>query len=445
MATSSLVDLTASEARDKMAKGEFTAEAYTKACLAEIAARDTAVEAWTHLDPEHALEQARAADTHRASGKGLGLLHGLAVGIKDIIDTADMPTQNGSPLFKGHQPARDATCVAVLRAAGAIILGKTVTTELANRTPGKTKNPHNPAHTPGGSSSGSAAGVAAKMMPLALGTQTGGSVIRPGSYNGIHALKPTLGLISRSGVTMQSNTLDTVGVYGRSLADLALITDALSQVDPSDAVSYQRVRPNLVAMLAAGHAPKPKLAFVKSPAWANAEEGAKAELAKIIKLLGAAVEEIEIPALADIVRHHAVVQGAENAHFYGPLLKRNPESISPKLTSVLNAGAKVSGHDYVAALQARETMYAAVEQVLSRYAALLTLPSCGPAPKGLESTGDAVFNGMWTLLGVPCISLPLMQVDGMPCGVQLIGMRRDEGRLLATGRWVEDTVHAKRG
>ncbi len=443
MAANALIDLTATEARDMMAKGEITAEAYTKAHLDHIAVRDKDVEAFAHLDPGHALEQARAADKHRASGKGLGALHGLPVGIKDIINTADMPTQNGSPLFKGYQPEKDATCVAVLRAAGAIILGKTVTTELANRTPGKTKNPHNAAHTPGGSSSGSAAGVAAKMMPLALGTQTGGSVIRPGSFNGIHALKPTLGLISRTGATLQSNTLDTIGVYGRSLADLALITDALSQFDPSDDVSYQRVRPNLGAMLAAGVQAKPKLAFFKSPAWEFAEDGAKAELAKIVKLMGPAVEEIEIPALADIVKHHANVMGAENAHFYGPLLKRDPKGVSPMLTEVLNAGAKVLGHDYVAALQAREAMYEQVEKVLGRYSALLTLPSCGPAPKGLGSTGNAVFNGMWTLLGVPCLSLPLMQVGGMPCGVQLIGMRRDEGRLLATGHWVEDTVRAK--
>ncbi len=445
MATPQLIDLTATEARDHMAKGDVTAEAYTHACLDQIKARDSQVEAWAHLDPEHALAQARALDKHRASGKGIGALHGLPVGIKDIIDTADMPTGNGSPLFKGYQPAKDATCVAVLRAAGAIIMGKTVTTELANRTPGKTRNPHNPAHTPGGSSSGSAAGIAARMFPLSLGTQTGGSVIRPGSFNGIHALKPTLGLISRTGVTLQSNTLDTVGVYGRSLADLALITDALSQYDPSDAVSYAHTRPSLSATLAAGAQAKPKLAFFKSPAWEFAEAGAKEELGKIIKLLGAAVEEIDIPALAPVIQHHTNVQGAENAHFYGPLLKRDPKGVSPMLTEVLSNGAKVPASDYVAALQARETMNAAVDEVLGRYSALITLPACGPAPKGLGSTGNAVFNGMWTLLGVPCISLPLMQVGGMPCGVQLIGMRRDEGRLLATARWVEETVRARKG
>lgn len=249
MPSSQLIELTATEARDAMATGEVTAEAYTRACLDQVAARDRDIDAWAHLDPEHALSQARALDKLRASGAGLGPLHGLPVGIKDIIDTADMPTQHGCAIFKNRQPERDAACVAQLRAAGAVIMGKTVTTELATSTPSKTKNPHNPAHTPGGSSSGSAAGLAARMFPLALGTQTGGSVIRPGSFNGVHALKPTLGLISRTGVLLQAHTLDTVGVYGRSLADLALITDAIAAHDPSD----------LSAMSAGGRASRPHL------------------------------------------------------------------------------------------------------------------------------------------------------------------------------------------
>ena len=442
MARNDLIDLTAVEARDRMVAGDLSAEAYTQACLDQIAARDGAVEAWVHLDPDYALAQARAADQQRASGAGIGALHGLPVGIKDIIDTADMPTQNGCAIFKNHQPARDATCVAALRAAGAIILGKTVTTELASITPNKTKNPHNPAYTPGGSSSGSAAGVAAKMMPLALGTQTGGSVIRPGSFNGVHALKPTLGLISRTGVTMQSNTLDTVGVYGRSLADLALITDALSQYDPTDAVSFSRTRASLSAASAVGVGAKPVFAFVKSPAWDVAEAAAQAALEALLARFGTSVTELEIPALAPIMRHQASVMGAENAHFYGPLLARQPDGLSPGLAERLKAGATVPGHDYVAALQARETIYAEVDKVLSQFTALVTLSSCGPAPLGLGSTGNPAFNGMWTLLGVPCVSLPLMQVGGMPCGVQLIGKRRDEGRLLAAARWFEGVARS---
>jgi Asp-tRNA(Asn)/Glu-tRNA(Gln) amidotransferase A subunit family amidase len=434
--------LTATEARARMAKGEMTAEAYVTACLNCIKAREEEIQAWVHLDAENALEQARAADKRRTSGQGLGLLHGLPVGIKDIIDTADMPTQNGSPLFKDYQPAKDAGCVSALRAAGAIIIGKTVTTELANITPDKTRNPHNPAHTPGGSSSGSAAAVGAGTIPLALGTQTGGSVIRPGSYCGIHALKPTLGLISRTGVTLQSHTLDTVGVLGRSLADLALITDALSFHDPSDPVSYARVRPNLSSMLVGGMTMKPQFAFVKSPAWEFAEPGAKEALAMIVNQLGSQVKEIEIPALNDIIQHHATVMGAENATYYGPLLARDPGGISPALAARLSVGAKVLASDYINSLNAREAIYAEIEKILKTYSAILTLSSPGPAPKSLASTGKAIFNGMWTYLGVPCISLPMMKVSCMPCGVQLIGMRRDEGRLLATARWFEENVRA---
>lgn len=443
MAPRNLIDLTATEARNLMAMGEVTAEAYTNACLDQIAARDTDIEAWAYLDPDHARAQARALDKLRAAGKPIGALHGLPVGIKDIIDTADMPTEHGCTIFKGRQPERDATCVAQLRAAGAVILGKTVTTELANTNPSKTKNPHNKAHTPGGSSAGSAAGLAARMFPLSLGTQTGGSVIRPGSFNGVHALKPTLGLISRAGVLLQSHTLDTVGVYGRSLADLALVTDAISAHDPGDPVSYLHGRCNLSAALAAATGVKPTFAFFKSPAWSEAEPAAQAEIVKFAASLGAIAREVKIPAMDDIVKHHGNVMGAENAGYYGPLLERHPEGLSPNITARLQTAVKVTGGDYVRSLNARETAYAGLEKVLDEFSAILTLSSCGPAPKGFATTGNAIFNGMYTLLGVPCVTLPLMTVGGMPCGVQLVGKRRDEGRLLATARWLEDHVGAR--
>ncbi len=443
MSERALIDLTATEVRDAIAKGEVTAESYAKACLDQIKARDKDINAWAYLDPDHALAQARALDKHRAAGKPLGALHGLPVGVKDIIDTADMPTEHGCAIFKGRQPERDASCVAQLRAAGAVILGKTVTTELANTNPSKTKNPHNKEHTPGGSSAGSAAGLAAKMFPLSLGTQTGGSVIRPGSFNGVHALKPTLGLISRSGVLLQAHTLDTIGVYGRSLADLALITDAISAYDPSDAVSYSHSRPSLSPVLAAKTGIKPTFAFFRSPAWSDAEPAAKAEIEKFVASLGSICREVKIPAMDDIVKYHGHVMGAENAGYYGPLLERHPEGLSPNITARLQNAVKVTGGDYVRALNGRETAYAGFEKVLDEHSAVLTLSSCGPAPKGFATTGNAIFNGMYTLLGVPCVSLPLMTVNGMPCGVQLVGKRRDDGRLLAVARWLEEHVQAK--
>ncbi|MEZ5851816.1 MAG: amidase [Hyphomicrobiaceae bacterium] len=437
-----IFELTAVEARDRMARGEMTAEAYVKACLDQISARDADIEAWAHLDPDHALEQARAADRYRASGRALGTLHGLPVGIKDIIDTADMPTEHNCAIFKGRQPDKDAACVSAIRAAGGIIMGKTVTTELANTNPSKTKNPHNKEHTPGGSSAGSGAGVAAGMIPLALGTQTGGSVIRPASFNGVYGLKPTLGLISRTGVLLQSHTLDTVGVYGRSLADLALLTDALSGHDPSDPVSYARARPNLSAALASKAQVQPTFAFFRSPAWEAAEPAARAAIEAFVASLGSVAREVEIPEMDGIVEHHGNVMGAENAGYYGPLLTKHPEGLSANITARLKASLTITGGDYVRSLNARETAYAGVARVLDSESAILTLSSCGPAPKGFATTGNAIFNGMWTLLGVPCVSLPLMTVDGMPCGVQLIGKRRDEARLLATARWLEGRVKA---
>jgi Asp-tRNA(Asn)/Glu-tRNA(Gln) amidotransferase A subunit family amidase len=435
-----LADLTAAEASGRMKAGELTALAYADAFIARVAEREADVQAWVHLDPEHVRAAARAADERRRDGLAPGPLNGIPVGIKDVIDTADMPTQNGCAYYKDHQPERDAGCISQLRGAGAIIMGKTVTTELATHVPNKTRNPHNLEHTPGGSSSGSAAAVACGMVPMALGTQTGGSVIRPASYNGIYGIKPTLGLISRTGVTMQSHTLDTVGVYGRSLEDLALGVDAMGAFDPADDVSYARPRPNLSEALAGGASATPSLAFFRSPAWEVAEPAAKEGLQRFAKALGDRVVDVEMPAFDGIVQHHSNIMEAEKASYYGPLLAASPDGISPSLAERIRYGETVLARAYIDALQARDRAYAALEDMLSRHSAILTLSSPGPAPKGLGSTGNAIFNGMWTLLGVPCITLPRMTIAGLPCGVQLIGLRRDEARLLRIARWVEQNT-----
>src|SRR6266852_2062184 len=226
MEVSHLHALSATDAARLIRDGVVSSEQLVEACLARIREVDGRIEAWAFLDPEHTLEQARAADEWRLGGRPLGPLHGIPVGLKDIIDTADMPTENGSPLHAGRTPSRDAPVVSMLRGAGAVIMGKTVTTEFAGAFPNKTRNPHNPAHTPGGSSSGSAAAVAAGMVPLALGSQTGGSTIRPASYCGIYGLKPTRGLIPRRGMSRVSQTLDTVGLFARSIEDVALLLES---------------------------------------------------------------------------------------------------------------------------------------------------------------------------------------------------------------------------
>ncbi len=431
-----LNELTAVEAQRLLQSGAVSAVDYARACLARIAEREPVVQAWVHMDPDNVLAQARALDERKKSGRPIGPLHGLPVGLKDIIDTADQPTQNGSPIYTGYQPEKDATCVAALRAAGAVIMGKTVTTELATLVPNKTRNPHNPEHTPGGSSSGSAAAVADFMVPLALGTQTGGSVIRPASFCGIYGLKPTLGMISRTGVTLQSHTLDTVGVYGRSVEDLALVADALAQHDPSDAVSYPRAHPNLSGALGQEPATPPRLAFCRTHVWAESEPVTRDAFAALVSSLGSHVREVEIAELEAIREAQPAVMGAENAAYYGPLLERHPDKVAPALAERIRVGAKVTGHAYIRAINTREEVYRAVARVLTEYDAILCPASPGPAPNGLGSTGNAIFNALWTYLGVPCVTVPVLEGNGLPLGAQLVGLRRDEARLLRTARWL---------
>jgi Asp-tRNA(Asn)/Glu-tRNA(Gln) amidotransferase A subunit family amidase len=436
--------LTATEASRRMAAGDLTSEALTKACIARITAREPEVKAFAYFDADQALEQARAMDRARASGKLTGPLVGLPVAVKDIIDTADMPTENGSAIFKGRQPPDDAACVAALRQAGCVIIGKTVTTELATLTPGKTHNPANLGHTPGGSSSGSAAGVADGMFPLALATQTGGSVIRPASFCGIYALKPTFGMISRVGVTMQSHTLDTIGVYGRSVADLALLADALSAYDARDAQSYYpRTATNMVRIAAEKPPVTPLFCFVKTPAWEVADPIAKEAIAELIAELGDRVEEMEMPSLVTTAAHAATVGGAENAAYYGGIADAAGDAMSKGLRERIEKGRKISAEAYIKALNARERAAPAIDNQLSlSHTAIITLAAPGPAPKTLGSTGNPAFNAPWTYLGHPCVTLPLLEVDGMPLGVQLIGARRDDARLLRTAQWLVDKLAA---
>jgi Asp-tRNA(Asn)/Glu-tRNA(Gln) amidotransferase A subunit family amidase len=443
---STLNELTATQAASGLAAGDFSAEQLMRDCLGRITEREDDVRAWAYIDPDHALQQARAVDTHRANGGDLGPLHGLPVGIKDIIDTADMPTENGSPIFQGRQPSLDATCVAALRAAGAIIMGKTVTTELANINSSKTRNPHDLEYSPGGSSAGSGAGVADFHMPLALGTQTGGSVIRPASFNGVYGLKPTLGLIPRDGVLLQSHTLDTLGVYGRTIEDLALITDSISSHDPRDPQSHAGNRASLRAAYRTKPAAPPRFAFLKTPAWEQADSGAQEAITDVARRLGVSCQEADLPAPFDrIIDLHAAIFAGENAHYYGGHLDERPKLLSEKLRARLQANKDTPARDYVEALTMRETIYDGLGTLLERYDSVLCLPATGPAPHGFDTTGSAIFNGLWTYLGVPCISLPRLTVDGMPLGVQLVGKRGEEGKLLRTARWLDSFLASEAG
>src|SRR5438067_1330079 len=342
-----LAQLTASEAARRIARGALSAEELVGACLERIRRVEPTVQAWQFLDEEHALAQARAADEQRRSGEPVGALCGIPVGVKDIMDTADMPTENGTVLHKGRTPRSDAAPVERLRAAGAVILGKTVTTECAYFNPGKTRNPHNPEHTPGGSSSGSAAAVAAHMVPLALGSQTAGSVIRPAAFCGVYAFKPTHGLIPRTGVLQLSRTLDHVGLFSRSIEDLALLAGELTGYDERDPDTQPRARIPFREISAEEPPIAPMLAFIKTPHWERLNADAKDAYAELVESLGDRVEEVELmPSARDAWDWQRSIMETEMAANLEPLWLAGKEKLSERLRSLMERGREARAIDH---------------------------------------------------------------------------------------------------
>ena len=427
-----------SDAARLIREGVVTSEQLVQACLARISEVEPDVQAWTFLDPEYALAQARAADELRMSGAPTGALHGVPVGLKDIIDTVDMPTENGSVLHAGRTPSRDASVVTMLRGAGAVILGKTVTTEFANRTPGKTRNPHNPAHTPGGSSSGSAAAVAAGMVPLALGSQTTGSTIRPASFCGVYGLKPTHGLIPRHGMFMLSRTLDHVGLFTRSIEDLALLMEQLVGHDERDPDSRPRARVAYREVAAEEPPLSPMFAFVKGSRWKDVAPDAQKAFAELVDVLGDRVEELELSMAEEAFDWHRSIGGAEVAVNLRREWETGRDRLSLPVRERIERGREVRAVDYLNALARLPQLHASFEELFTqRYDAILTPAAAGTAPEGLHSTGDPAFCMLWTLSGLPALSVPLMQgANGLPLGVQLVGPRHGDARLLRTARWL---------
>jgi len=444
MDASQLNWLAAADAARAIRDGAVSAEQLVEACLARIREAEPQVQAWQFLDPAHAAAQARALDELRREGRPLGPLHGVPVGIKDIIDTADMPTEDGTVLHAGRTPDQDATVVASLRAAGAVIMGKTVTTECATLTPGKTRNPHNPAHTPGGSSSGSAAAVAAGMVPLALGSQTNGSTIRPAAFCGVYGFKPTHGLVPRLGILRLSRTLDHVGVFARTIEDVALACESLAGYDERDPDTRPRARAPFREIAAAEPPFPPRLAFVKSPAWDRAEEETRAAFQELTTALGDLVEELELPESARAAWDwHRTIMEAEMAASLDAEWEKGRNRLSESLRGRLARGREVRALDYQQALARIPLLNAGFEDLFARCDAILTPAAPGTAPRGLDSTGDPAFCTLWTLCGMPAISLPLMQgANGLPLGVQLVGPRAGDARLLRTARWLVAQVAA---
>jgi amidase len=413
--------LSAAEALTQLKSGALTAEALTRACLDRAEARSN-VKAWMWLDPEQALAQARAADS---AGRP-GLLSGLPIGAKDIIDTADMPTEHGSPIYKGNRPFADAACIALIRAAGGTIMGKTVTTEFANRFPGATVHPHNPAHTPGGSSSGSAAAVADFQVPAAFGTQTGGSTIRPAAFCGVVGYKPSFGEFSRSGIKMQCPNLDTLGIISRSVDDLPALRAALTD---------GRVR-DIDRGTAA-----PRIGLCRTPGWDKADRPTQdliERTASRLSAAGASVTEISFaPAFNDIIGHHRRVFNYEAARNYAYEYEQHHDLVSQVLRdTVLTPGRELPLDAYIEALETAEAYRAHFDDIFANVDVLLTPSAAGEAPEGLNSTGDPSFNSIWTLAWTPCVTLPAgTGSKGLPLGVQFVGQRFKDEALLDAVAW----------
>ena len=437
-----LCSLSLVEAAADIRDGRITSAELVGDCLARIKAVDGEIEAWAFLDADHAMRQAEAADEHRRHGKALGPLHGVPVGIKDIFDTGDMPTELGSALWAGRTPRRDAYAVAHLRAAGAVIMGKTVTTEYAYYTPGKTRNPHDPQRTPGGSSSGSAAAVASSMVPGAIGSQTNGSVIRPAAFCGVVGFKPTHGAISRSGALLLSRALDHVGVFARTVEDAALLAETLAGFDGEDLDTRPVARPPFAAVAASEPPLPPRFAFVRSPAWGHAEPATVAAFAELVGVLGEAASEVELgQSFERAVELHGIVMAVDMAHNLHRDFEKGADKLSPRLRQLIERGRACPAIDYTRAIAAAGPLNEALAPIFDEYDAILTPAAPGEAPLGLDSTGNPVFCTTWTYLGTPAVTLPLMQGEnGMPLGVQLVGRRGNDARLLRTANWLAKTV-----
>ena len=431
------------ELRDRIAAGAVKAADVAKAAIERIEALEDSVRAFAWFDPAFVLTQAAELDRYRKTGRDLGPLHGVPVAIKDIIDTAKIPTENGSAVDAGRVPSRDAFVVARLKQAGALIMGKTVTTELAFMDPGVTRNPHNPDHTPGGSSSGSAAAVAAGMVPLAIGTQTAGSVIRPASFCGAFGFKPSFGMIPRTGILTQAPSLDTVGVFANSVAGAALLAETLAGYDEKDLATGTMPVPHLLAGAQSLPPVEPAIALVKPPGWENADKVMQDGFDELAGFLGENCIEVALPPHFDQhMQLRETVQLAELAKSYYRYSEQE-KAIGPKVLQAIRSGAKIPVRDYLAARDWPAIYNAALEEILDRFDFILTPAAPGPAPKGLSDTGNPVFNGLWTFCGVPCITLPLMATpEGLPMGVQLVMRRGEDGRLLRNAAWLTRLVRS---
>jgi Asp-tRNA(Asn)/Glu-tRNA(Gln) amidotransferase A subunit family amidase len=423
-----LLDLSAADAARAIAERRLTSSRLVAACLDRIEAREEIVGAWEFLDGPLALAQAAERD----NSASMGPLHGVPVGIKDIIQTADMPTGYGSPIYRNHRTGVDAECVKRLRAAGAVILGKTVTTEFAVFAPGKTTNPHNREHTPGGSSSGSAAAVADRHVPFALGTQTAGSVIRPASFCGVVGYKPSYARIPFDGTMLSSTTLDTLGIFTRALEDVALVASVLA------GIPFRKTASIAVA--------NPRIGIFRTPWWDKAEPEMRKTIeatAEALAHAGASVSEVTIAVFEDLRDAHSKIMSREIASSRHYEYENHRGSLSARLQEIIENGRALRIAEVQDAISVARRARGQIAKVFAAHDVLLTLSAPGSAPAGLASTGDPIFNASWTLLGVPSITYPVARsAKGLPLGVQVIGAADSDDRLIATTQWMQQNSAA---
>ena len=425
---SELWRLTASEAGRKIAAGEITSEALVRSCLERIEERDPDVEAWAHLDPDYAIAQARAADS-ASSGSPF---HGVPFGVKDVIDSGELPTEYGAPaIHGGHRPERDAACVAAMRAGGAVLMGKTVSTEFATFWPGKTRNPHNSGHTPGGSSSGSAAAVGASMVPVAFGNQTAGSLIRPAAFCGAVGLKPTHGTVDLGGILTLEPVFDTLGYMARSVDDVGLFYDIVRGAEPR--------------VPADGLGRAPRIGLCRTHHWGKAEPGTREAVERAAARFadfGADVAEIELPeSFATVPDSHRVILNAGLTQSLARQYADHRDRLSDRLRGMIEEGLGYDEATLEAARTHARACRAAAGDAFGDRDVLLTPSAPGEAPEGLGMTGDPIFQTTWTLLHLPCVTLPFATGPrGLPVGVQLIGTRGEDASMLAVGKWFHGRV-----
>jgi len=423
----SLIKLNATDAIELMRKGELSSEKYVSAFLEHIEKREPLIGAWSFLDPELAIQQAKEADK-RWKNKNAGKLNGLPIGIKDIIDTKDMPTENGSKICKNRKPSEDAYLVNLLKEAGAVIMGKCVTTEFALSGPGKTKNPNDLECTPGGSSSGSAAAVCDNMVPLSIGSQTGGSVLRPASFNGIIGLKPTFGTISRYGMSPISQRLDHPGIYANTINDIDLVASVLFSYDQNDLDMIKNFEYKNYEQTS----PSPKFAFIKGPVWGYGEQDMQDEITNFVKNSSLNIVDFELDSIFEnAAKSHEIIMNGSIARSLSKYYKNEKNKLHPYTISRIEAGMPVSAKDYIDAIENAKLMELSLKKVFKEFDAIITPSAPGQAPRDLMNTGNAIFNGYWTMMGVPAISLPLLRgKDNLPIGIQVITSWKEDLKLL---------------